>query len=50
MLAKAAREPEAEELAGEMNEEDIRNFAEATQSGGLMARPEEEEIAEELQT
>ena len=50
MLAKAAREPEAEELARQMDEEDIRNFAEAAQSGGLMARPEEEEIVEELQT
>ena len=45
LLAKAAKEPKAEELARQIEEEDIQNFAEAAQSG-LMARPEQESIEE----
>ena len=45
LLAKAAKEPEAQELARQIEEEDIQNFAEAAQAG-LMARPEQEELEE----
>ena len=45
LLAKAAKEPKAEELARQVEEEDIQNFAEAAQAG-LMAKPEQESVEE----
>ena len=46
LLARAAKRPEAEELAEKLEEEEIQNFAEAAKEG-LMSKPsmdEEQEI------
>ena len=45
LLARAAKRPEAEELAEELEEEEIQNFAEAAKEG-LMAKPSMDEAQE----
>ena len=45
LLARAAKRPEAEELAEELEEEEIQNFAEAAKEG-LMAKPSMDEMQE----